>query len=219
VREFGIIFDWDGVIIDSSGHHLRSWELLAEETGYVLPEDHFEKSFGQRNERIIPELLDWTQDLDEVRQLSLRKEVLYRECMHRDGVEPMAGVVPFLRRLKAGDVPRIVGSSTHRQNIQTIINMTGLETYFSDMVTAEDVERGKPDPDCFLKAAVKLGLASNRCIVFEDALVGIEAAQAAGMRVIAVATTNPASALRHADRVVDRLDEVTLDDLKALLGH
>jgi HAD superfamily hydrolase (TIGR01509 family) len=179
VREFGIIFDWDGVIIDSSGHHLASWELLAAETGYVLPDGHFEKSFGQRNERIIPELLGWTQDAAEIRQLSLRKEVLYRECMHRDGVAPMAGVVPFLESLRVGGVPRIVGSSTHRENIQTIIDMTGLGKYFTDMVTAEDVERGKPDPDCFLKAAGKLGLTPDRCIVFEDALVGIEAAQAA----------------------------------------
>ena len=91
----------------------------------------------------------------------------------------------------------------------------GIFTRFRDIVSAEDVHHGKPDPQVFLLAASKLGRPPHRCIVFEDAHVGIEAARNAGMKVVAVASTNKAETLAHADRVVHRLDELSLDELAA----
>jgi HAD superfamily hydrolase (TIGR01509 family) len=213
----GIIFDWDGVIIDSSQQHEESWERLAEEEGKVLPSDHFTVGFGRKNEWIIPMLLKWTEDTDEIHQLSLRKEALYREVVMEKGLVALPGVAEFLQRLKAAGIPSCVGSSTHRANIDTIMGVLGFEGLFGGNVTAEDVSQGKPDPEVFLKAATKTGCSPQHCIVFEDAMAGIEAARAGGMKVVGVSTTHPANELTMTDRVVHRLDELEIDDLRNLI--
>ncbi len=216
--KIGILFDWDGVIIDSSRQHDESWERLAEEEGKSLPEGHFKAGFGKKNEWIIPHLLGWTAEPAEVRRLSLRKEALYREIVVECGCQALPGVRVFLERLREAGVPNCIGSSTHRENITTILHVLGFEELFSGMVTAEDVTHGKPHPDVFLKAAAKTGCAPARCIVFEDAFAGIEAARAGGMKVVGVATTHELGVIESkVDRVVHRLDELTVADLRALV--
>ncbi|MFI5357199.1 MAG: HAD family hydrolase [Opitutales bacterium] len=214
----GVIFDWDGVIIDSSRQHEESWERLAREERRPLPADHFKLGFGRKNEWIIPQLLRWTEAPAEIRRLSLRKEALYRKIVVERGIEPLPGVAAFLERLQAGEVPCCIGSSTHRENILTILDVLGFTDRFGGMVTAEDVGQGKPHPEVFLKAAAQIGRAPVQCVVFEDALAGIEAARAGGMKVVGVATTHPAATLGTADRVVHRLDELTVADLEKLIS-
>lgn len=215
---WGVIFDWDGVIIDSSRHHEESWERLSKEEGRILPEGHFRAGFGRKNEFIIPEILGWASDTEEVRRISLRKEALYREVVAEWGLEALPGVREWLDRLKAAGVPCAVGSSSHRANIDLSLQILGIGDYFQAIVTSEDVTKGKPDPQVFLTAAAKLGLSPQHSVVFEDALVGIEAARAGGMRVIAVATAHPLEELTHADRVVRRLDELQPAQLAADFG-
>lgn len=216
----GIIFDWDGVVIDSAALHEESWERLARETGRPLPADHFTQGFGRKNEWIIEHLLRWTADAAEIHRHSLRKEALYREIVVERGLEPLPGVRVFLERLRDGGVPRCIGSSTHRENITTILGVLGFTEFFPAMVTAEDVSHGKPHPEVFLKAAEKINRPPARCIVLEDAYAGIEAARAGGMKVIGVASTHPAAHLTgRVDRVVHRLDELTVGDLVSLLGR
>ena len=215
---FGAIFDWDGVVVDSSSHHEESWERLARETGFTLPDGHFKKGFGMKNEFIIPNLLNWSSGLEKIRELSLRKEALYREILIEWGIQALPGVAECLAELSKRRIPCAIGSSTHRLNIDTILSVLGLENYFAAIVTAEDVSRGKPDPEVFLAAAGRIGVAPNRCVVFEDALVGIEAAHRGGMKVVAVATTNPIEKLTGADLAVHRLDELSVDQLAALVA-
>jgi len=188
--------------------------MLAAETGLELPADHFKRSFGMKNKVIIPELLQWTQQPEEIRSLSLRKEELYREVVRQEGIAALPGVEPFLERLNAASIPCVVGTSTDRENVETIFGMTGLGQYFMDVVSAEDVDRGKPDPDVFLKAAVKAGdVPPERCIVFEDAQVGIDAGKAAGMRVVGVTTTHPGAILQNTDWLTERLDALSVEEL------
>lgn len=214
----GVLFDWDGVIIDSSRQHEESWERLAHEEGKVLPAGHFKAGFGKKNEWIIPNLLGWASAPAEVHRLSLRKEALYRDIVVERGLSALPGVREFLERLREGGVLNCIGSSTHRENITTILGVLGFDGLFGGMVTAEDVTHGKPHPDVFLKAAAKTGCDPRHCIVFEDALAGIEAAHAGGMKVVGVATTHPAEALEgKVDRVVHRLDELAVADLRALV--
>ena len=212
--ELGILFDWDGVIIDSSRQHEKSWERLADEEGKPLPADHFVRGFGKKNEVIIPGILGWAEDPAEIHRLSLRKEALYREIVVEQGVEALPGVHEFLRRLKSAGIRSCVGSSTHRKNIDTIMGVLGFQYLFDDIVTAEDVTAGKPHPDVFLKAAGKIAREPGHCIVFEDAKAGIEAGRAGGMKVIGVATTHDHNTLLPlVDRVVGRLDELEIADL------
>jgi HAD superfamily hydrolase (TIGR01509 family) len=210
---WGAIFDWDGVIIDSSRHHEESWERLAREEKRELPEGHFKAGFGRKNQYIIPEILVWTREHSEIERISLRKEALYREVVLEWGLEPLPGVKAWLERLRDACVPCAIGSSTHRPNIDLSLSILGFESYFSAIVTAEDVTIGKPDPQVFLVAASRIQRPPECCVVFEDAFVGIEAAKAGGMRVIGVATTHSLEALIDADRAVRRLDELATDEL------
>lgn len=205
----GALFDWDGVVIDSSKQHEESWELLAAEIGKPLPADHFLRGFGMKNQVIIPEILGWTRDPEEIQRYSLRKEELYREIVRERGIAPLPGVLGLLRLLNDHGVPCAVASSTHRENIEAIFDAIGVREYFAAVVTAEDVSRGKPDPEVFLRSAAKIGRDPHNCVVFEDAHVGIEAGLAAGAKVIAVATTNPLDSLGRADLAVASLQDVS----------
>ncbi len=213
MNSWAAIFDWDGVIIDSSRQHERSWEMLAAEERRSLPVDHFKRSFGMKNETIIPELLGWTRDAGEIRRLSLRKEALYREVIRAEGIAPLPGVGRWLEALRGADVPCAIGSSTHRENIDCTLGVIGFRKFFRVIVSSEDVTQGKPDPEVFLLAASKLNIPPSCSVVFEDAHVGIEAAQRAGMKVVGVATTHPADSLLGADRIVHRLDELSVSEL------
>jgi len=205
------IFDWDGVIIDSSRAHEASWERLAAEQGYSLPPNHFKRSFGMKNEQIIPDILGWTRDAEQIRVLSLRKESLYRQVIREEGIAPLPGVASWLEALRAAAIPCAIASSTHRENITCTLGLIGFEKYFDAIVSGEDVTHGKPAPDIFLLAAKKLDATPSQCVVFEDAHVGIEAARRAGMKVVGVATTHSAETLLGTDRIVRRLDELTVE--------
>ena len=214
----GVIFDWDGVIVDSSRTHETAWEMLGVEAGRSLPEGHFKRSFGRKNDIIIPDILGWKVSALEVARLGRRKEELYRQVLREQGIAPLPGVRELLVALKSAGIPCAVGSSTERLNIDMIMAGIGLGAYFNAIVSADDTTRGKPDPQVFLFAAERIGVPPEYCAVFEDAFAGLEAARAGGMKGIGVATTHPAEKLRpHADRVVARLDEVTVAELRELV--
>lgn len=222
MEKFAVLWDWDGVVIDSSRQHEESWELLAEEEDLPLPDNHFELSFGKKNAVIIPEILDWTRDPGEVRRLALRKEALYREILEREGRAPdlIPGVVDILRALRQAGCPSVIGTSTDRENVELIFRLLGLREFFRDMVSSEDVTRGKPDPEVFLKAAARAGLPPERCIVCEDSLHGIQAGRAGGMRVIGVSSSHPEAKLREAGahRVVPDFRKVDLEFMRGLFA-
>ncbi len=218
-HDIGAIYDWDGVIIDSSRAHGLAWERLGAETGRPLPEGHFKAGFGRKNDHIIPHILKWDVPAEEVERLGRRKEELYREVLRETGIAPLPGAREFLSALKAAGVPCAVGSSTERKNIDTIMEIIGFAAFFRTIVAADDVARGKPDPQVFLLGAERIGVPPARCAVFEDAFAGLEAARAGGMKAVGVATTHPVEKLQpHADRVVHRLDELTVEDLRKMIG-
>jgi len=126
--------------------------------------------------------------------------------------------VTWLNHLREAGIPCAIGSSTHRLNIETGLASIGLKDRFQVIITAEDVSHGKPDPEVFLNAASRLSVPPESCVVFEDALVGIEAAHRGGMKVVAVATTNPIELLNGADLAVHQLDELSVARLRELIG-
>lgn len=152
MKPWSALFDWDGVLVDSSALHERSWDLLAEEEGLPLPPDHFKRGYGMKNETIIPDLLRWTRDPAEIRRLSLRKEALFRRLARDGRLAPLPGARALLAKLARRNIPRAIASSTHRLNIETLLDALKLGG-FSAIVSAEDVARGKPDPEVFVKAA------------------------------------------------------------------
>ena len=213
---FGAIFDWDGVIINSASLHEQSWHRLAAELGKTIAPGSFIRGFGMKSARIIEEIHHWANEPEEIARLVKRKEALYREIVAHSNIAPLPGVVEWLHRLHEANVPCAVASSTERLNIDAVLKRIGLEEIFAAIVSAEDVVHGKPSPDVFLKAAERLQLPPEHCVVFEDAYVGIEAGHAAGMKVVAVTTTHSMEELKAADIVVRRLDELAVEQLASV---
>ncbi len=193
--------------------------MLADQIGESLTWEQFNSTFGQRNETILP-LLGWAEESDtaRIKELGDRKEVLYREILAKEGIEALPGVVALLENLKAAGIPTAVGTSAQRKNIDCAFGLLGISHLFQDVAASEDVSRGKPDPEIFLKAAAKLGADPARCVVIEDAHVGLRAARAAGMKCVGVTTTHPAESLatEAPDRIVTTLEALDAAALQAL---
>jgi HAD superfamily hydrolase (TIGR01509 family) len=214
----GCIFDCDGVIIDSSAPHIEAWKELAREEGLIFPVYLFKQSFGMKNEQIIPQLFKWTNDIVEIKRLDKRKELIYRNYILEHGAATFPGVKSFLEMLRAEEILCVIGSSAPRANVEIALDTLGFSGYFMSIVSGEDAPVGKPDPGIFLKAASNIGMKPADCVVFEDAHVGITAAHAGGMKVIAVTNTFPRASLNQADYIVDRLDELTLKVVRSFAG-
>jgi HAD superfamily hydrolase (TIGR01509 family) len=200
-----VLFDLDGVIVDSREHHLGAWEAWARVHAPHAPPGYFHQSFGLRNDAIIGGLIEGLTPAD-LQRLAARKEALFRERA-RGSLEALPGVFELLAFLDEQRVPSAVVTSTPRANLELVLEAVGLSGRFAALVAEEDAARGKPDPEGFLVAARRLGVAPERCVVIEDAPAGVRAAKAGGMRAVGVTTTRPAIELREADLVVDSLAE------------
>lgn len=211
-----ILFDMDGVLIDSAPYHKRSWELLAEENGLVTTDAYFWSTFGKTNRAILPAFFGRPLSEEEMVRHSDRKEALFRELM-AGSVVLFPGLRPLIEDLHSAGWLIAIGSSAPRQNVTFAIEQLDLEGLVSAYTCMEDVTHGKPHPEVFLKAAEKLGVAPECCVVVEDAVHGVEAARAAGMKCVAITTTNPREILALADRVIDNYHELTEEHLVDLL--
>ncbi|HKQ50571.1 MAG TPA: HAD family phosphatase [Phycisphaerae bacterium] len=211
----GIIFDMDGVLVDSGAAHLESWQRLAREIGAGdIPDERFTAVFGRTSADIISAVLG-PKTPDEIRRLDDRKEAIYRDLI-RGHVPVMPGAHDAVRRLHSAGMRIAVGSSGPRENIELVCAEMGLHPYLSGIVTGRDVQRGKPDPQVFQLAAERMHLEPSRCIVIEDAPSGIEAAHRAGMSCIALTGSHPAERLDHADKVIESLSALTPDVVHAV---
>ena len=211
LKDFGAIFDWDGVVVDSFHIHLKSWEMLAEELDLPLAGDHFERGFGKRNQTIIPDILRWTKNVELIEKWGLRKEEIYREIASSEGIPLAKGSKQLLEILHLKPFRCAIGTSTERKNVELAINQHDLSDFFSASACSEDVQAGKPNPEVFLKAAAGLSISPTQCVVFEDSPHGIEAAQNANMKSVALTTSHPANVFMHLkpDLVIGSLAEVT----------
>jgi beta-phosphoglucomutase len=209
-----VIWDLDGVIIDSAEAHLKSWHRLAQEEGLPFSDEQFWATFGWRNDTIIPTL--WgSMPPEQVRTLADRKEAYFREFV-RDTAAPLPGAIELLSSLHDAGYAQALASSTPIENIQLISQVLGLKRYLSVFISGETVARGKPAPDIFLKAAAELHVEPVQSLVIEDAVAGVEAAHAGGMRCIAVAGNRDLPGLRAADLMVKDLTEVNVERIRQL---
>jgi HAD superfamily hydrolase (TIGR01509 family) len=201
---WGALFDWDGVLVDSKALHQAAWDQVGKEFGYPHGPDDFRRHFGSQNRRAIAEILRWTSDRGLVERISVRKEMIYRERLGTADIW-MPGSPAFVELLAARGVPCAVVSSSPRANIDVVFGQGALRGHFQAVITADETRLGKPHPEGFLLAAARLGLAPERCVVFEDAPAGIQAGLAGGMRVVALSTTHDASDLGQAHLVAPAL--------------
>jgi beta-phosphoglucomutase len=218
-QPFGVIFDMDGVLVDSYAAHLRSWRDVAVRHGLQLSDGDFARTFGRTSRDIIRALWPGTFDDDEVARFDAAKEARYREILDETFPE-MAGASELIRALHKAGFRLAIGSSGPPQNVSLVQRQLRSGELFDVTVNGTEVTRGKPDPDVFLIAARKLRIDPSRCAVIEDAPAGVEAARRAGMTSIGLLGTAPRERLaEHADLVVGSLRDLSPDLIRAAMAR
>jgi len=220
-NDYAAIWDVDGTLVDTAELHFVSWEALVAELGRPFTRADFAATFGRRNPEIIRHLFNERFNDAEIADLGYRKEELYKTAARR-GVDLLPGARALLEGLHAAGFQQAIGSSAPRGNVDLILELTRTEPFFQAIVSMEDTQRGKPDPQVFQVAAAKLGVAPARCLVFEDAVAGVQAAKAGGMKCIAVSFvghhSDTALGQAGADRVAKNLEQVSVQNVRELLA-
>lgn len=213
----GAIFEWEGVIIDDNPDlDKQAWLALSQEEGRPAPPTFLLKRVeGMKIEQAISEVLCWSRDPSELRRLASRKEEIYQR-LQGDIYRLRSGSREFVDVLIAYEIPMALVSTRPRKTLEAAIRDIGIEGVFSVIVAAEDVHRGKPDPEMFIYAAQLLKFIPERCIVFGNSNLTVEASHDARMKCVAVASKHPVYELGAADLVVRHLDELSVMDLKNL---
>ncbi len=212
----GVIWDMDGVLVDSAASHFQAWREAFAEKEVDFTQADFRRIFGQKNERIIRDFLGDKITEEEIEPFSLKKEERFRQLLRHD-MQPLPGVAALLKALRAHGFRMAIASSAPLENVEMTASGLGIRQYFDALVSAEDVSEGKPHPQVFLLAAQKLGTPPARCVVVEDAIAGIAACKAAGAHCLAVTNTNSRENLPEADLVVDSLEKVGVEDFARLI--
>lgn len=208
-----VIFDLDGVIVDTAQYHFLAWKRLAKELGIDLTEADNEKLKGvsrMESLEVILKLGDISLSAHDKEQLANKKNTWFVDFVERMVPEEIfPGVKPLLRKLKERGIK--VGLASSSKNAQTVIQLLHIQHEFDVVVDGNMITHSKPDPEIFLLAARKLGVEPSHCIVFEDAEAGVEAALAAGMKCVGVGSTDQ---LGKADKVISRTGDFSLELLE-----
>lgn len=183
-----LIFDMDGVIVDSNPVHRQAWASFNRRFGLETTEEMQQRMYGRRNDQIVRDFFGEGLTPEEVIARGAAKEELYRD-MVRDRIEEILvpGVRPFLERYR--EVPKALASNGEPENVDFVLDRAGLRSFFRVVVNGQQVRHPKPDPEIYRRAAELLETDAANCIVFEDSSSGVEAARAAGMRIVLLCTT------------------------------
>jgi len=211
-----IIFDVDGVLVDSYQPHFQSWRRMLSEQGFEFTEPQFRATFGRTTRDIIRQLCGDQFPDEKIQAFDDRKEALFRDIICQD-FPAIDGAVELIDALAAADFAMAVGSSGPPANVALTLESLGRADRFAARVTGGDVTRGKPDPQVFLLGAKRLGIEPRLCAVVEDAPAGVEAANRAEMLSIALTGTATRKQLAHADVIVDSLREIDPAEISTLL--
>jgi HAD superfamily hydrolase (TIGR01509 family) len=181
--------------------------------GFPVTHEQFLATFGQRNDSILRQWLGEEATPELIQRIGSAKETLYRQLVREHGIAPLPGALEWVNLLHRQGWGQAIASAAPRANIETILDVLQASQCFQAIVAADDVHRGKPDPEVFLIAATKLGVAPKHCIVVEDALHGVEAARAAGMKSIGVSQNGKHLPADIVVRSLDLLDTNAFDNL------
>lgn len=216
MKKFGVIFDMDGVIVDSNPFHKIALKEFCSRHGYELNDDQLLKRiYGRTNREWITDLFGKLPE-EQLAEFTEEKEALYRKLFNED-IKAVKGLVKFLDLLDENNVLRAIGTSAPRSNVDFTLNKTNTVKYFPTILNDTFVTHSKPHPEIYLKSAAALGLPNSQCIVIEDSLSGVEAGQRSGSKVIGITTTHTAEELSHCDLVIDDFEGLTLEMLEKLV--
>jgi HAD superfamily hydrolase (TIGR01509 family) len=216
MKKFGVIFDMDGVIVDSNPYHKISLKEFVSRYGHELSDEQLIKRiYGRTNREWLTELFGKLPE-DQLAEYAGEKEALYRKLFY-DDIKPVKGLVKFLDLLDDNKILRAIGTSAPRSNVDFTLERTNTVRYFPTILHDAFVTHSKPHPEIYLKSAEALGLPNSQCIVIEDSLSGVEAGQRAGSKVIGITTTHSREELSHCDLIIDDFEDLTIGDLEKLI--
>ncbi len=211
----GCIFDLDGVLVDTAGYHYKAWKRLANELGSDFTEEQNEQLKGISRIESLEKILGWakiTKTAEEKQVLATKKNEWYVAMITKMKPEEiLPGAAAFLSALKNAGYKLALGSAS--KNSEIILKKTNIYEFFDVIIDGNKVSKSKPDPEVFLTGAKELGLKPDQCVVFEDAIAGVEAAKNGGMKVIGIGEPG---ILNDADLIVSGLDQLSVDHIKQL---
>jgi beta-phosphoglucomutase len=209
------IFDMDGVIIDSNPFHKISLKQFCKKYGHDLTEEQLrERIYGRTNKDWLTNVFG-NLDPEQLKKYADEKEALFRELYQND-IKPVDGLIAFLEKMDEQKVPRAIATSAPRANVDFTLAKTNTGKYFSTILDESFVQRGKPDPEIYIKTAAALKFNPGQCIVFEDSLSGVKSAKAAGCKVVGITTTHTREELHETDLVIDNFSGL---DPKVLIAR
>ncbi|WP_295669601.1 HAD family phosphatase [uncultured Mucilaginibacter sp.] len=214
---FGAIFDMDGTLIDNTPYHFKSWQALYKkyDKGELSKETYYARISGVPVLETIRRVFGEGRDELQLKALLNEKEEFYRQ-LYAPLLAPINGLENFLTELKNAGVKMAMGTSATQEDIDFVFNKIPIEADFDAIINSTMVTRPKPDPQVFLKAAQKLGMPPEKCVVFEDSLAGVKAANSAGMKVVGITTGHTAAELQPVNLVINDYSELTVHKLAAL---
>ncbi|MBW2208238.1 MAG: HAD family phosphatase [Deltaproteobacteria bacterium] len=215
-KEWGVIFDMDGVLIDSYRAHFLSWQRMLRNRGLDITEKQFGTTFGRTNHDIFSSLYS-TIPTEDYPALAEEKESAFRDVISADFPE-MDGASELITKLHEAGAILAIGSSGPPENLEVLLEKLPGGRYFKAVTNGSEITRGKPDPEVFVKTALKIGLPPAKCVVVEDAVAGVRAGKGAGCAVIALTGTARSEQLFEADLIVDSLRELTPETFKKLVS-
>lgn len=220
-----VIFDFDGVITDSEVLHLRAFnKVLIQFNCRIKRKDYYTKYLGFSDFDCYRQLIkDGLLNISKskIAELVEQKNQVFEELAKTEG-KTIEGVCGFLAMLDENNIPMAICSGALLSEIELLLDDANLRQYFETIVSAEHVRKGKPHPEGFLRALKRLNknrkkqISANQCIVIEDSLWGLQAAKAAKMHAIAVTNSYDAEQLQLAEKIVDKLSDLSIDDLRQL---
>jgi beta-phosphoglucomutase len=213
---FAIIFDMDGVIVDSNPYHKIAFKRFFEKHGFKLSDEELKsRIFGRTNKEWLMSLFDGKVTDQQIKDFESEKESLFREIFSPH-IKPVKGLISFLEMLEARKIPIAVATSAPPANVQFTLEKTGTQKFFQVVINGDTVENSKPHPEIYLKTIAAIRYPPQRCIVIEDSISGITAGHQAGCKVIGITTTHTREELADTDLVIDNFERLTIDDLVSL---
>lgn len=212
----GIIFDLDGVLVDTVPAHFRAWQMMFAEYGYAFDQEQYRTLVDGRPRFEGARAVMTRHSDDEVGIAADRKNCYVMEMIERGEFSVFESALRFIHDCISHGL--ILAAASSSQNVRTVLRRAGMIDYFPIVIGGGDVKRGKPEPDIFLAAAEGMGLSPADCMVIEDSVVGVRAAQQGGFFCIGLAADRDDDLLKGADIVVTSLDLLTVEKLKGFLG-
>ena len=202
--DIGCLFNWDGAVVNSIDHHLKAWNLFANDTNKSLPDGFMKDAYGKKTLWILSNLLKWSNERDKIFHLRNRKETIYQEIIQNDPPPLVNGVDSFIKDLVEHDIPCVVTTSLSRKSFDVEAKLTNMVGRFSAIISAEHYVQEKPSPEVYLRASKSIHVASSQGIVFENTAFGIEAASSGGFLTVSI---DPSNSLRNEDEIDLRISD------------